>query len=331
MNETLIVKFWGVRGSHAVPGAQTVFYGGNTSCIEVQAGHWTMILDAGTGIIQLGKDLLQRSRSAESPANLAIFFSHLHHDHTQGFPFFAPAYQPSWRLHLFGPGTFEQTLEDTLKNTMSPPAFPVKLHELSAQKSFYGLSDGSQVCLGASKDEVLVGASSHVNDPDDPSKQVRVHVLRSHAHPGGVLIYRIEWGGRAVVYATDTEGYVGNDRRLADFSQGADLLIHDAQYAEAHYQGQAPGLPATQGFGHSTARMACDMAQAAGVKRLMLFHHDPNYNDEDISNIEAHAQVLFPRVQAAYEGLELEIGQGDNEAHAQTLKLTPSPYITRYR
>jgi ribonuclease BN (tRNA processing enzyme) len=136
-----------------------------------------------------------------------------------------------------------------------------------------------------------------------------VRIMRSYAHPGGAYLYRIEWHGQSIIYATDTEGYLGTDRRLVNFARGADVLIHDAQYAQEHYRGQMAGFPSTQGYGHSTAEMACEVAAAAGVKRLVLFHHDPAYQDDFLTELEKRAQGLFPATQAAYEGLELTLEQ----------------------
>ncbi len=304
MANTLSIKFWGVRGSHPVSGANIVQFGGNTPCVEISAGGQTILLDAGTGIIGAGRDLLHRSRQAGKPVQAALFFSHLHHDHTQGFPFFSPAFVPTTRLNLFGPGIYDQTLEDMLNKVMTPPAFPVRLQDQAAVKSFYTVSEG--------KDVILSGSKVLICDPADSAAEtkpgaVRVRLLHSHAHPGGVVNYRIEWGGLSVVYATDTEGYVNIDRRLAAFAQGANLLIHDAQYSEEHYCGRLPGWPTTQGWGHSTASMAAGVAQAAKVGQLVLFHHDPNYEDEAVRANEVTARQIFAHTQAAYEGLEIQL------------------------
>jgi ribonuclease BN (tRNA processing enzyme) len=134
---------------------------------------------------------------------------------------------------------------------------------------------------------------------------VRIH--KSYAHPGGVFVYRVSWHGKSVVYATDTEGYIGTDRRLVAFASDADVLIHDAQYSEAHYAGQLPGLPSTQGFGHSTATMACEVAASAEAGQLILFHHDPAYSDERVTAQENTAKANFPESYAAYEGMEINI------------------------
>ena len=124
--------------------------------------------------------------------------------------------------------------------------------------------------------------------------------MRSYAHPGQVYIYRIEWRGLSLVYATDTEGYVGGDQRLAAFAQGADLLIHDAQYSQADYATK-------QGFGHSTPQMAAGLASAAGARHLALFHYDPNYDDETVNDLERQVRTHFKPTFAAHEGLIFEL------------------------
>jgi len=134
---------------------------------------------------------------------------------------------------------------------------------------------------------------------------VVIHIHKSFAHPGGVYVYRITWRGKSVVYATDTEGYVGTDRKLVQFAKDADVLIHDAQYSEEHYRGQLAGFPSTQGYGHSTVTMACEVAASARVGQLILFHHDPSYSDAMITSLEATAKAQFNEARAADEGLEL--------------------------
>jgi phosphoribosyl 1,2-cyclic phosphodiesterase len=312
MNDQLTLKFWGVRGSHPTPGAGTVKYGGNTACVEVRAGARTIILDAGTGIIPLGRDLVRRARADGRALEPVIFISHLHHDHTQGFPFFIPAYLPNARLHIFGPGASDDALARVLDSNQSPPTFPVGLREMAAVKNIRSLRETDAVAIG--EEDVWVGAAGQ------NSGEVSVKIMHSYAHPGGVYVYRVEWRGRSIVYATDTEGYVGTDRKLVDFARGADILIHDAQYSSEHYNGQMTGFPSTQGYGHSTAEMACEVASAAGVGRLVLFHHEPAYGDETITAIEAGARAKFPNTIAAYEGLTLS-----------TLIPTPLPPSTSLR
>jgi len=318
MTDTMTIKFWGVRGSHPMPGTSTMRYGGNTPCVEVSTGKQTLILDAGTGIIGLGRDLLRRAAGTSQPVEATLLFSHMHHDHTQGFPFFVPAYIGTSKLHIFGPGIFERDLEDMLAHTMLPPSFPVALQELPSLRIMRSVHETDVILLGESVGGVAVRNVFHQQVESD-SDLVRIRVLHSYAHPGDVLIYRIDWREHSVVYATDTEGYEGVDQRLAAFARGAEVLIHDAQYTEEHYLGRLPGFPSTQGWGHSTARMACDVANAAGVGRLVLFHHEPRYDDEVIASIEAQSQARFANTVAAHEGLEIRLGENTHQnasAHA---------------
>jgi len=299
MTDRLKLKFWGVRGSHPTPGPGTVKYGGNTASVEVRAGDKTLILDAGTGIIPLGRDLARNASAKKRSTEVMLLFSHLHHDHTQGFPFFAPAYLPNALLHIFGPGITPKTLESVLEANQSPTTFPVGLGEMAAAKDIRSVRE-MQVIVWDERGVRLAEAGRGFRDD---ALVVRIH--KSYAHPGGVYIYRMEWRGQSIVYATDTEGYVGTDRRLVDFARGADVLIHDAQYAEEHYRGQMTGFPATQGYGHSTATMTCEVAAAAEVGRLVLFHHDPAYTDEMVAENETEARKRFLETLAAYEGLEM--------------------------
>jgi len=298
------IRFWGVRGSYPTPGKNTIRFGGNTACVEVRVGGYIIILDAGTGIIALGQELARTHQ-----LDVTLLLSHLHHDHTQGFPFFLPAYIPGARLRIFGPGTATETLENILDSNQSAQTFPVSLHDMNASKDIRSLKETDVLTLDSTGMRVNSASSS---DPStgsgQRSKTVTVKIYRSYAHPGGVYVYRIEYRGHALVYATDTEGYVGGDKKLANFARGADVLIHDAQYSEEHYRGQLTGFPSTQGYGHSTVQMACELAAAAQVDELVLFHHDPNYDDETVARLEVKARTLFPNVRAAYEGLIMKVG-----------------------
>jgi phosphoribosyl 1,2-cyclic phosphodiesterase len=297
----MTVKFWGVRGSYPTPGADTVTFGGNTASVEVRVASQTIILDAGTGIIPLGRDLMRRAQG--KPLTVTMLFSHMHHDHTQGFPFFAPAFVPSTRMHLFGAQSFQRDLEQVLVGNMIPPVFPVTLQDMGASKQIQSVSENQVILIDENGTPYLVLAGS----PEAYSENcVRIRMMKSSAHPGGVMIYRVEYRDLSLVYATDSEGYVQADRKLAAFAQGADLLIHDAQYLEDHYLGQN-GFRSTQGWGHSTAAMACDVARQANVKQLALFHHDPSYNDTVVAGIETDAQARFSGAFAAREGLEVTL------------------------
>jgi phosphoribosyl 1,2-cyclic phosphodiesterase len=295
MSDELRVKFWGVRGSYPAPGVGTVKYGGNTSAVEIRAGERTIILDAGTGIIPLGREWAKIKRGSE----MMLLFSHLHHDHTQGLPFFIPAYLPNTKLYIFGPDGTHESLKNVLEHNQSSETFPVSLRDMASSKDIQSVRESQVIVWDEEGVRVL---ESSVGLSDD-SVIIRIH--KSYAHPGGVYAYRITWRGKSIVYATDTEGYVGTDKRLVAFAKDTDLLIHDAQYSDEHYWGGLAGFPSTQGYGHSTVSMACGVATAARVKGLILFHHDPDYSDEVVAGMEAAAQEMFSATQSAYEGLEI--------------------------
>ncbi len=307
MSDELKIKFWGVRGSYPTPGAGTVKYGGNTACVEIRAGERTIVLDAGTGIIPLGRELARR-RVTE----VVLLFSHLHHDHTQGFPFFVPAYLPKARLHVFGPGGTPETLSQVLEHNQSSETFPVSLRDMASAKDIQSVRESQVIVWGGADIHVTESGEGLGNDND--AVVIRIH--KSYAHPGGVYAYRITWRGKSVVYATDTEGYVGTDRRLAQFAKEADVLIHDAQYSEEHYWGQLAGFPSTQGYGHSTVGMACEVAAAARVGQLILFHHDPTYPDALVTSMEASARARFSEARAAQEGMEIALNRASTTVAA---------------
>lgn len=298
MSNEMKVRFWGVRGSYPTPGAGTVKYGGNTASVEICAGGRTIILDAGTGIIPLGRELARTKRAGE----LLLLLSHLHHDHTQGFPFFVPAYLPNARLHIYGPDGTHESMRTVLERNQSSETFPLGLRDMASAKDIQAVRE-SQIIVW---DEAGVRVAESATGLSEDAVVIRIH--KSYAHPGGVFVYRITWRGKLVVYATDTEGYVGTDKRLVKFAKDADVLIHDAQYLDEHYWGQLEGFPSTQGFGHSTVTMACEVAASASTGQLILFHHDPAYTDEVLAGMERKAQSLFADTTMAYEGLEIALG-----------------------
>ncbi|NWF65197.1 MAG: MBL fold metallo-hydrolase, partial [Chloroflexi bacterium] len=272
-------------------GANTVQYGGNTSCVEVNAGGRAIILDAGTGIIPLGRELVKKQN-----LEILLLFSHLHHDHTQGFPFFVPTYMPKAKLHIYGPGGTAETVKHVLEHNQSSDTFPVSLRDMASNKDIRSLHE-SQVIVWE-EDGVWV----HESSPSPSPEAVVIRIHKSHAHPGGVYHYRITYQNKSVVYATDTEGYVGMDRKLIQFSRDADVLIHDAQYSDEHYI-------TTQGYGHSTATMAGQVAASAETGQLILFHHDPSYADDAVAAQEHTAQNIFPDARAAFEGMVIDLMQ----------------------
>ena len=319
MPNELRVNFWGVRGSYPAPGAGTIKYGGNTASVEIRAGERTIILDAGTGIIPLGRELARTKQTRE----ILLLLSHLHHDHTQGFPFFLPAYLPNVKLHIYGPDGTHASMKNVLERNQSSETFPVKLCDMASSKDIQSVRE-SQVIVW---DEEGVRVADSAINVSEEAVLIRIH--KSYAHPGGVYVYRITWRRKSIVYATDTEGYVGTDRKLVQFARDADLLIHDAQYLEEHYRGQLAGFPSTQGFGHSTMTMACEVAAAAEVERLVLFHHDPSYDDAVIAGIERTAKSLFEDSVAAYEGLEIVL-QNASTSVASLLPLSARERAVQY-
>jgi phosphoribosyl 1,2-cyclic phosphodiesterase len=277
---TLAIRFWGVRGSIASPGPLTAEVGGNTSCVEVRCGDDVVIFDAGTGIRSLGDDLVRRKIG-----HAYLCLSHLHWDHIQGLPFFLPAWLPSCRLDIVGAAstsTPELGLKASLELQMQPPHFPVRLSDMASFLTFRQVESGQQLSLG--------GAS------------LRVKRLN---HPGGVMGYRVDFEGRSVVYATDTEHYACPDPHLVELARGADVLIYDAMYTEDEYAGRK-GMSKV-GWGHSTWDAGCAVADAAGVDRLVLFHHDPSRTDAEVLEIERSASARRPGTVSAREGLEIRL------------------------
>jgi phosphoribosyl 1,2-cyclic phosphodiesterase len=278
----LRIRFWGVRGSHPVPGAATARVGGNSSCVEVDAGGHTLVFDAGTGLINLGRALLRRKGGRA----VHIFLSHTHHDHIEGLRFFEPVYRTGWTCRVYGAGSGSQSLARVLAGVMRPHLFPVSLGELPVPLEIRALADRASVRLRG-------------------TPAVEVAARYSGAHPKvGVTLYRVTCGGRSVVYATDVEGPKGGHADVVDFARGTDVLIHDAQYTDDEYFGRGQHKV---GWGHSTVRMAAEAARAAGVGQLILYHHDPQHDDAEVGRLERLAQTIFARTRAATEGLEIRL------------------------
>ena len=273
------VRFWGVRGSIPVPGPDTAGIGGNTSCVEVRCGKSILIFDGGTGLRLLGNSLLR-----EMPATVHLFFSHVHWDHIQGFPFFAPAFVPGNVIHMYGGANVTGTVETALAGQMEMPNFPVHLSMLPAKLTFNDLHEGEIVTI------------------DD---DVRVTNAAGN-HPGGVFAYRVEHDGKAIVYATDTEHYSIPDPKLVALCKNADLLIYDTMYTPEEYAGQVGGMAKT-GWGHSHFVAGVDLVKAAGVRRYVLFHHDPTQTDAMVREKERRTRELFPESLAAAEGMTIDL------------------------
>jgi phosphoribosyl 1,2-cyclic phosphodiesterase len=276
---SLKIRFWGVRGSIAAPGPETAGVGGNTSSVEVQCGATRILFDAGTGLRRLGDELL---RAGDVKAHLLL--SHHHWDHIQGLPFFVPLYMPSTELTVIGPMAERHSMHDVLSHQMTSPVFPVRLEEVPCRLETREVRGGDRLEIA----------------------DVGVRVAKLN-HPGGVLAYRLDWQGKSVVYATDTEHYSCVDPTLRALAAGADVLIYDAQYTPAEYRGQSG--PSKVGWGHSTYEDGAKLAREAGVGTLVLFHHDPRRNDAGVAEIERLAQELFPSTVAAREGATIELSR----------------------
>ena len=246
------VKFWGVRGSIACATPDHMKYGGNTSCIEVEAGDYRFVMDAGTGIRSYGNSFLQSGLKCSH-----LLLTHTHWDHINGFPFFVPAYNPECAIHIMAghlKGRSDEGIQDILSTQMHNPMFPVPLEAMQAKLRFEDFDAGDSFSL-----------------PSDIT--VKTAALN---HPNGATGYRIEHDGASICYVTDTEHIPGElDQNVLGLIDGADLVIYDSTYTEEEF-------PAKVGWGHSCVSKVVELADRGNVKTLYLFHHDPDQNDADI-------------------------------------------------
>lgn len=264
-SDHIYITFWGTRGSVPTPGNSTEKYGGNTPCVSIQYQDIDIILDAGTGIRNLGLELMQRKENL----NLHLLLSHTHWDHIQGLPFFAPAYSKDTNLSIHGSPQKESFLAGILQGQMDVNYFPVEMNALSANLHIQEIK-----------------AETFKIGP------VKVDLQEQVCHPGGSVRYRLDIGGKKIVYATDVEldkifsvsKSASNKeiRKLRDdyneFIDGADLLIADAQYTLEEY-------PSKKEWGHTSIPVVLECAHKRSIQQLALFHHDPQHSDAMIDKL----------------------------------------------
>lgn len=284
-------RVWGCRGSLATPGSETVRYGGNTSCVEVElaSGH-TLVLDAGTGLRPLGAAM-----RPDGDREVHLLLTHLHMDHLQGLGFFRPLFQPGLDVHIWGPASPVQSLAARIALYLSPPLFPVRLQDIPAELTFHDAPEQTPVTIG--------------------SATVRAAKVK---HQGPTVAYRIEEDGRSIVYMPDHEPSLGVALRDQpaewisgyDIARRADVLLHDAQYRDDEY-------PAHVGWGHSSIDDAMVFATKSEVDRVVLFHHDPYHTDADLEPLLAAARDRWDgpddNVCLAQEGMTIVL-DGDGVA-----------------
>jgi phosphoribosyl 1,2-cyclic phosphodiesterase len=271
------VRFWGVRGSTPTPRRECLRYGGNTSCVEVRIGAELLVFDCGTGFRLLGNEL--RRKAGRSPIHARVFLSHYHWDHIQGIPFFTPLYSPDNRFDFHSFRSLQTDVQRALEDQMMNPYFPVEMKVMRARRHFHHLEEGGQ----------------------DYGHGVRISTRRLN-HPQGCFGYRVEHKGKVLVYATDNEpGDAQGDRNVRALAEGADLFIYDSQYTPHEYQN------GKQSWGHSTWEEAVKISREAGVKKVVLFHHDPEHDDKAIDAILRNARKRFSRTVAAREGMKIKL------------------------
>jgi phosphoribosyl 1,2-cyclic phosphodiesterase len=272
---TFTVRFWGVRGSIACSGPRTTRYGGNTSSLEVRCGDRLLMFDAGTGLRYLGNTL-----AANGPLDADLFLTHTHFDHVCGLPFFRPFFQPNNRFRLWAGHLAEgMTLRRVLGEFMMAPLFPVPPQVFRARMEYREFKPGETLAPG-------------------PGIQLRTATLN---HPDGATGYRVDFGGRSVCYLTDTEHVPGApDRNILALIKDADLVIYDSMYTDSEYGTYV-------GWGHSTWQEGVRLCRAAGAKRLAVFHHDPEHDDDMLDGVARDLEKEMPGSFVAKDGLVVEL------------------------
>ena len=303
------VKFRGVRGSYPIADKDYMQYGGNTSCVEVNVGGNLIILDAGTGLISVGNELLREhilsgmNPSERTPIKATVLISHIHQDHLQGFTFFRPLHIPTSQINVFGNVNYNESLSDELSHLLFGKSFPLDLGDIAGNLEIRDLNEAEGILLRHGEQPIIKRIETE-DDAKVENDDVLITYYRSYAHPQeGVLIYKISYKDKVLVYATDKESYEGGDKKLVNFARNCNLLIHDSQYTTEDYMDlYAP----KQGFGHSTFEMAIECKNQTNAEKLVFFHYDPNYDDNKLNSIKEHYKD-YEGVIFAYEGLEIDL------------------------
>jgi ribonuclease BN (tRNA processing enzyme) len=301
------VKFRGVRGSYPIADKDFLEYGGNTSCVEVNVNGHLIILDAGTGLINIGNELLSKhissgiSPTTRTPINATVLISHIHQDHLQGFTFFRPLHRPSSIINVFGNVNYNESLSDELAQLLFGKSFPLDLGDIAGNLNIKDLNECDGIILRHGEPPIIKRIETEENTKVE-NDDVLITFYRSYAHPQeGVLIYKIAYKDKTLVYATDKESYEGGDKKLVNFAKNCNLLIHDAQYTTEDYMDT---FVPKQGYGHSTFDMAVECKNQSNAEKLVFFHFDPSYNDEKLNII---SQKYGDNIIMAREGMEIEL------------------------
>lgn len=298
------IKFRGTRGSY--PSAKTNFlkFGGNTASTEVRCGEQLIILDAGTGIIDIGLDEIKNAILTEKKYHQAtIILSHIHQDHIQGLQFYKPLFLANSTINLYGLNSNGEDLRETLKTVLFDKVFPLGLDEIRSNFNICNFSQNDKLILSQDGTVKIYDALEENIETKDDDVIITAH--KTTAHPkNGCLCIKIQYKSKTLIYATDKESYIGSDKKFIQFAHNCDCLIHDAQYT---YQDYINPIQPKQGFGHSTFEMAIETAQLAKAKKLFFFHYDPEYDDERLSMLEEEFSKNNENILFAKENNEIEI------------------------
>ena len=304
------VKFRGVRGSYPIANKDFLQYGGNTSCIEINVNGHLIILDAGTGLIDIGNNLIAKyiasSTKAEkrTPITATVLISHIHQDHIQGFTFYRPLHIPSSNINVFGNVNYNESLADEISELLFGKSFPLDLGDIAGNLNIKDLNETEGIILRHGENPIIKRIENEKDAKLEKEDDVLITCYRSYAHPQeGVLIYKIQYKDKTLVYATDKESYPGGDKKLINFARGCNLLIHDAQYTTEDY---LDSFVPKQGYGHSTFEMAVDAKNQSSAEKLVFFHFDPSYDDNKLNSIKEQYK-LQDDILLAYEGLEIDL------------------------